>query len=224
MNRIISFALYGNDPKYLHGGIENIYLQKKYYPGWQCRFYYDKSVSETIIKRLIDLGAEVIFKDGYKDHMRMFWRFECFKDKSIERFIVRDADSRLNPREADAVEKWIESGKEFHIIRDHGQHTALILGGLFGANASCIAKIADQYNKMLKEHFTSRQHIAQKHNARGKYFGSDQDFLGGYIWPLIEQHHLAHVCSLKLKFKDEDEMLEVELPSGDFCGRVSTDY
>ena len=222
--KIISFALFGNDLKYSHGGIENTYLQQKYYPSWRCRFYYDKSVPETIIKQLADLGAEVILKNDYKDCTRMFWRFECFKDRSIERFIVRDADSRLNPREADAVEKWIKSEKEFHIIRDNGQHTARILGGLFGANASCIAKIADQYDKMLKEHFASGQHITQKHNIRGKYFSSDQDFLGGYIWPLIEHNHLAHVCSLNLKFKDDDEMLEVELPNGEFCGQVSRDY
>ena len=46
--------------------------------------------------------------------------------------ISRDADSRLSLREKEAVEKWINSDKDFHIMRDHPHHYYPILGGTWG--------------------------------------------------------------------------------------------
>ena len=76
----------------------------------------------------------------------MFWRFLVAADRDVDRFIIRDSDSRLNPRERCAiateclsdclsecltkcheprstvrrlaVEEWIASGKRMHSIRD----------------------------------------------------------------------------------------------------------
>ena len=39
----------------------------------------------------------------------MFWRFLVADDPSVDRFIVRDSDSRLNARDAFAVVDWIRS-------------------------------------------------------------------------------------------------------------------
>jgi hypothetical protein len=44
----------------------------------------------------------------------MFWRFLVADDPSVDRFIVRDADSRLNPRDALAVAEWVRSGTALH--------------------------------------------------------------------------------------------------------------
>jgi hypothetical protein len=228
--RVISFSLFENvaqpgDLKYFLGGVENVHLQKKYYPDWICRFYVDRSVPLTITDQLHNLGAEVVFKDGPKDFTRLFWRFECFKDKSIERFIVRDADSRLNPREADAVDEWIKSEKDFHIIRDNAQHNARILGGLFGVASSLIAKMAEQYDDMLKEHFCSKPHIKLEHHHRGPFFDSDQTFLNRYVWRMVEDSHLAHIKDLEnLRFTGKEKLLKVDLPDGKFCGQMVSNY
>ena len=58
------------------------------------------------------------------------WRFLPFEN--VERFISRDADSRLSIREKLAVDKWIESDKTLHIMRDHPHHNVYIFAGLFG--------------------------------------------------------------------------------------------
>ena len=42
---------------------------------------------------------------------------------------VRDGDSRLLPREREAVGEWIKSPKGFHIMRDNPNHSTEILGG-----------------------------------------------------------------------------------------------
>ena len=64
MKKIISFSLWGDNPKYLTGAVENIKLQKEFYPDWICRFYIHNSVPSYIHHRLKNDGAEVIEKEG----------------------------------------------------------------------------------------------------------------------------------------------------------------
>ena len=70
----------------------------------------------------------------------MFWRFLVADDASVERFIVRDSDSRLNAREAHAVAEWMKSGKKVHTIRDHPNHDRPLNGGLWGGVRGCIPR------------------------------------------------------------------------------------
>ena len=36
MKKVISFSLYGNDPKYTIGMIKNVNISKELYPDWIC--------------------------------------------------------------------------------------------------------------------------------------------------------------------------------------------
>ena len=49
---------------YCIGAIKNAILAKKFFPGWICRFYYDKSVPEKIINKLKELD---ILKKEFPD-------------------------------------------------------------------------------------------------------------------------------------------------------------
>ena len=51
-------------------------------------------------------------------------------------FVSRDLDSRLGPREAAAVSSWLRSGRPFHVMRDHPDHGAEMLGGAWGWRAT----------------------------------------------------------------------------------------
>ncbi|KAF2362616.1 hypothetical protein FHG87_006642 [Trinorchestia longiramus] len=62
----------------------------------------------------------------------MLWRSVPLGDHQVERFIIRDSDAKIIPREAAAVEEWVRSGKYVHLMRDHPFHNVLIMGGLFG--------------------------------------------------------------------------------------------
>jgi len=186
--KIISFSLWGNKPYYLQGAIENVILQPKIYPNWICRFYYDETVPKDSIKRLNDLGAETIQMPISDGNYGMFWRFLPSDDLSIERFIVRDADCRLNPREAQAVNEWEESGKMFHIMRDNKWHNVVpICGGMWGATK----EFRPNYSNLLNKWISNNQHRIFNH-PRGKYFFVDQSFLQDCIWPLIINKHIAH--------------------------------
>jgi hypothetical protein len=57
--RVISFGLYGKNPKYTHGAIRNAELASVYFPGWICRFYVTSDVPSDIVSRLKELNAEI---------------------------------------------------------------------------------------------------------------------------------------------------------------------
>lgn len=126
---------------YCQGAIKNMELAEQIYPGWRFRFYIDNSVPDEIVNRLVIMGAEIINvtnieipeSNGNK-YPGMFWRFLPMNDTNIDIFIVRDVDSRINEREALAVEEWLNSGKQLHIMRDHPHHFYKILGGMWGFN------------------------------------------------------------------------------------------
>ena len=65
-------------------------------------------MAEQVVAQLKKLGVELVNMDDDKSMGGaiggMFWRFLVAGDPAIDRFIVRDSDSRLNPRERLAVE------------------------------------------------------------------------------------------------------------------------
>ena len=113
--------------RYTKGAIENSKLAKIYYPGWILRVYYS-NISNEVKDALIRQGAEII----QVKEMNMFSRFMVAGDPAVDRFIVRDSDSRLNSRERFAVQEWIESNKSLHSIRDHVKHCYSFNGGMWG--------------------------------------------------------------------------------------------
>ena len=131
-NRVISFGLYGNATKYCTGAVRNAELSLIYFPGWKCRFYITKDVPAEIVSRLKELKAELI----YVKERSMFSRFLVASDKTVDRYIVRDADSRLNARDSLAVQDWIESNMTLHSVRDHTNHCNGINGGMWGGTST----------------------------------------------------------------------------------------
>jgi len=129
MTKIISFSLWGQDPKYTIGAIRNAELGPEIYPSWTCRFYTGEDVTDEIKSKLLDLKSEVIEMGG-ADWNGMFWRF--FAAENADIMISRDTDSRLSLRERAAVDEWLASDKNFHIMRDHPYHKTEILGGMWG--------------------------------------------------------------------------------------------
>ena len=211
VKKIISFSLWGSNPKYIQGAIENVRLQKMYYPDWKCRFYVDNTVD--IVEKLQE-DAEIRHMPDSDDHFGLFWRFLPLDDPTIERFIVRDTDSRLNVREAAAVREWEVSGKCFHIMRDHQGHISVpICGAMWGATSDFRPGYIDLLNKWLSEN----SHLYSMHD-RGKFFYTDQVFLSECIWPLVADKHLAHE-SVVSEYKGEKRNFALTNPDGMFVGK-----
>ena len=134
--KVISYSLFGPDPTYAAGAVKNLRLAAEIYPGWVCRFYVGGSVDPTTVRQLIAGGAQIVDRgDEPEDWAALSWRFDSLADTAIERHLFRDCDSRPDEREAAAVAEWVESGADFHIMRDHPQHYLPMLAGMWGCTA-----------------------------------------------------------------------------------------
>lgn len=182
MSRFISFSLYvrgGSGRKYLIGAERNVELAKQFYPDWKCVFWCDKSVPETSIQSLTKAGA-IVIKQPAPVYPPMFWRFLIadvgVMTPFVSRYLVRDADSRIGQREADACNQWIESRRPFWTARDHPAHARPINGGMWGAVAGCIPKMT-----ALMDMFPHKDE-----------YHSDSEFLDKILWPLVKDKAFQH--------------------------------
>jgi hypothetical protein len=175
MKKIISFSLWGSNPKYTIGLLKNLDLAATIYPEWICRVYCGKSVPDNIteeIKKRANSDSVIMPEEG--NWTGMFWRFYAAEDADV--MISRDADSRLNYREKAAVEAWLNSDKLFHIMRDHPAHATAILGGMWGCRSPLlknIKELIDNYNK-------------------GNFWQVDQNFLREVVYPLVKNTSMVH--------------------------------
>ena len=100
MKKIISFSLWGDDPKYCVGAVKNSDLALIHYPGWICRFHIGTSTPAKYIKELQEReNVEVVLREESGDWASTLWRFDDAMDSSVEIMISRDTDSRLNERD-----------------------------------------------------------------------------------------------------------------------------
>jgi len=176
---VISYGLYGSGAKYMVGAVRNMELQKELFPGWTVRFYVDSSVPRSVVDDLRSRGAEMEEIDGLGGEIRgMWWRFLVADDETVDRFIVRDSDSRLSVREYGAVQEWVASGKKFHSIRDHQNHNRPFNGGMWGGTKGC-----------LGEPGAMRKWVES--NSRSGY-GGDQNFLSNNVWARAQNDIIAH--------------------------------
>ena len=60
---------------------------------------------------------------------RMNWRLLPLIDPTVDRYMSRDVDSQVNPREVAAVKQWLQSDYTFHVMRDHWAHIMPIMAG-----------------------------------------------------------------------------------------------
>ena len=140
LKKYIVFQIWGEDPLFLIGLIENIKLAPLVYPQWKVRIYYN-NVPEHWLSRVKNFPVELV-KEKFNDKIKFqIWRILPIFDKRVDIFICRDADSRLNFREQAAVDDWLESEKPLHIMRDHPNgHKTNILAGMCGFNNEAIKK------------------------------------------------------------------------------------
>ena len=173
----ISFSLWGETEKYINGALENLKLAPEIYPDWSVRIYVNNSVPLDFCKELHKNGADVrlVKESGRGAFYGAFWRFFINDDEEVDRFLIRDIDSRLNFREQAAVKEWIESGKDYHIMRDHPNHKWPIQAGMWGGRANKF-KIIPLINNV----------------SNLNYYGCDEKFLMDVVFPEIKNSCTIH--------------------------------
>jgi protein O-GlcNAc transferase len=209
--KLISFCLWGSNPKYTVGAIKNAELAKEIYPDWKCRFYCSEDVSNMILFNLeVYDNVEIIQVPSQGDWTSMFWRFAPASEEDVEVMISRDTDSRLNLREKAAVDEWLAGDKGFHIMRDHPAHGFPILGGMWGAKKNTIPEM-----KKLMQQFPQQN-----------TYGTDYQFFAS-IGDKIRGNVLVHDEFFKKNKNPRSQMLidyqgvdPVDFPTN----RIGTEY
>jgi len=176
MLNLISFCLWGDGPRYTAGALRNAELCPRVYPGWTARFAVGQSTPREIVQGLRERGAQVVERPEPGDWRGMFWRFEAASDPEVSVMLSRDCDSRLNAREKAAVDAWMASDRQFHIMRDHPQHRTPILGGMWGVKAPLLREMTSLINGY----------------TQGNYWQVDQQFLARVVHPKVAAVAMVH--------------------------------
>ena len=188
--RVISFGLYGSNSKYTLGAIRNAELRDTYFPGWEVWYYHDNTVPQNVIEKLNSFSNVRTIDCGKNNGISgMFWRFKVADDEEVDRYIVRDADSRLNSRERMAVEEWIESGYPIHLVRDHVNHCHPFNGGMWGGTKGAFQDIGGLTSGMNTK-------------LKGSRYMGDMNFLNEQVYPKIKAKALSHDAYCCGKFEN----------------------
>ena len=169
---VVSFCLYGTAEHYRVGAIKNVELCRKHYPGWEVFFYVSPTIPKDIVDKLIELDCYVNIVEAPDNAYFMNYRYLPCVDPDVDIAIFRDTDSRVDEREAAAVNEWLASGKGLHIMRDHPWHLPhpdqhMILGGMWGLRCD---KLRD-FDKLANLCHADTVH------------GADQRLLTKYVYP-----------------------------------------
>lgn len=180
MKKIISYSVWGNNPVYVINAIVNADLAQEIYPGWICRFYCSPNCPNGIVKELESRSnTEIVLMDQDEDWNGMFWRFRAASDPEVEVMISRDTDSHLGIREKEAVDEWLASDKDFHIMRDQRYHGVPILGGMWGARRGILRSVSTMIDQYSRKITNNRKNI-------------DQEFLWSEVFPAVQNNSFIH--------------------------------
>ena len=178
MKQVISYSLYGSRARYLIGAIKNAQLAQRFFPGFTVRYYVGNSVP-TWVRQTLELfpNVELLNVDAPEDDLARMWRFLAISDPDVDVVLSRDCDARLSLREAEAHQEFLDSGKAFHIIRDHPYgHGYPISAGMFACRTKDMGFFANRWTYAdLKPSYTQ-----------------DQIFLSEKIYPEIKDNLFVH--------------------------------
>ena len=151
-SRIISYCLFRSEPSFIEGAVANTQIASKIFPEWIVRIYHDDTVPSKALEsirsdnvQLVNITTKIPF---VPKHM---WNLFVLSDPCLERYLIRSIDSRLTAREKGAVDLWIDSGKHFHIMRNHPVHVNYsIPNGMWGGIKDAVPDMIGLIHKYIK--------------------------------------------------------------------------
>ena len=210
MKRVLSFTLYGTDPRYTVGAVKNAILAARIYPDFLVRFYFGSDVPRQTLTTLgIMPNVEIFRVDGYHGAFSNAWRFLAFSDPDVEIAMMRDADARITVREKIAVDEWLASGIEYHSMKDHptGHKSFPINAGMWGGRTEGL-----RHMKEIMQDFRARK------IENG--FAADQAFLAFRVAPLVYKNMIIHDSFNKTEVTAPSERKSFPVPLANFANHV----
>lgn len=185
MVRVFSFCLYGPpNPRYYPIPIvQNIQLIATHYSGWKVYLYVSPDVDPRFLEQVAAYPNVVLKHTGKLGTINRLERLFAVDEPEVETMFVRDADSRVHWKDRWAINDFL-SKPQFvaHAIRDHKDHGARLLAGMWGMHKNAGVNITGLFELYLKNPIDL---------GYGKD-GVDQSFLGSYVYPCVKERLLVH--------------------------------
>lgn len=209
-----SFCLYGpENSKYYRGLLENIFLAGKYFPEWKVYVYTGADVEESMVKHLEACTSVVLRPTGQLGAINMIHRFYAIDEPAVELMMVRDADSRIHWKDRWAIRQFAQQSQFVaHTIRDNIEHTADMMGGLWGIRKSSGLNMRAEYAHYKED------------PEKGHRNGHDQNFLSDVIYPKVRDRMLVHYSNTRRKVGEHAVEFPFDWINDVYCGRVELDY
>jgi hypothetical protein len=209
--KVISFCIYGSNDKYCKGLDENLKLMQKNLNDYNAFIYVGDNVPDHWIKCYKSYEFVTLFFTNQTGLGNRISRFFAIDHNDIDIAIVRDTDSRLHERDIWTIRQFETSSFTFYTIRDHPEHRAFILGGLWGIKKDCISsKIEDLYKQYNSNNliFNDVQH--------------DQNFLRDKLYSLVKDTMIIYTFNEKMRMTQNENIMKIPLNiiNDDFCGLV----
>jgi hypothetical protein len=214
MVNVFSFCLYGpENPRYYPGLLDNIALSARYFPDWKVYVYTGPDVDESMIRQLEGCPNVVIRPTGVTGAVNMIHRFTAIDEPGVDLMMVRDADSRIHWKDRWAIREFINQPQFVaHTIRDNIEHTADMMGGLWGLRKSAGLIMRDEYASYKSD------------TSKGHRHGHDQNFLADVIYPKVRTRMLVHYSNGRRKIGETAVEFPFDWINDIYCGRIECDF
>ena len=225
MNKyIIQYSLFGSNPRYYDALRKNIsFIESDYSKLFITSIILGKGVPGKWIDYLSKTSAKIIMHDIdlLTNIHQDFYRIYPLLSGEGNGFFCRDADSLLNKNEMDSMMRFIDSDYSFHIVRDHPNHLAPIMGGIYGVKAYKYELVKHSIlTNLYKYKFSDKSWRNYNSGARG-----DQEILADYVYPLIYKD--AYIESNYTIFFNEKSMIakcDIPKTKNTFIGQIDPKY
>ena len=189
--KVFSFCLYGTEPNYYIGLLENIKLIREFFSEFEIFVYRGICDPSWVLPE----GVTVI-DTHCEGAVNMFHRYRPLQSADIG--FVRDADSRITERDRWCMQDFLQSPHSYHMIRDHIWHKSRLMGGLFG------------WKKPLDFKIDIPEDAG---------YGYDEAYLSSVLYPRIASDLLIHTNIYAFPGETSRRLPDMKDPT-DFVGNV----
>jgi hypothetical protein len=211
---IFSFCIYGSNPKYCKGLVENLKTIASDFPDFHTWIVAGNNVPQSYLHTYLTFPNVHLTHVDLSGHQLMAHRFFPIDDPTVDIMFVRDADSRIDHRDIWCIKQFMASNiHKIMTIRDHPHHVFPLMGGQWAMRKIDGLSIKRIYNRFTKIY---------ENDING--FGADQDFLYFALYRKYRNSlFIAYIGNKFLQLSNDENYILIDLPHKDkydFCGNV----
>jgi hypothetical protein len=206
--KVISFCIYGSNDKYCKGLDENLKQIQSNLSDYNVFIYVGNDVGSNWINIYKTYEFVKLIYTNIDGMYNRCQRFLPIDNQDVEIMIVRDTDSRLHARDIWCIKNFEISPYTFHAVRDHPEHGALILAGLWGIKKNTNINMLE----LLKKYLSINTNI--------NYVQYDQYFLRDIVYPLVSSNMIVYVFNERMRMLQNEQIIKIplEVIEDNFCG------